>query len=143
MLDALSDLLDEKEAVNDDLEGVFVQFGIFRQIVEDLSASGAELSIDDFGTGYSSLSYLTRLPVRRLKIDRSFISDLESRPEAVTVAASIVSLAGNLGLSVVAEGVETTEQRELLLSLGCRLAQGYLFSRPVPADDALGLLLQR
>lgn len=88
-----------------------------RQIVAELAASGAELAIDDFGTGYSSLSYLTRLPVRRLKIDRSFVAELGRRSEASTVAAAIVSLAGNLGLSVVAEGVETAEQRERLLAL--------------------------
>ena len=111
-----------------------------RAIVDELAASGAELSIDDFGTGYSSLSYLTRLPVRRLKIDRSFISELEDRPEASMVAASIVSLAGNLGLSVVAEGVETAGQRARLLALGCQLGQGYLFSRPLPAGQALALL---
>jgi diguanylate cyclase (GGDEF)-like protein len=109
--------------------------------IAQLAASGARLSIDDFGTGFSSLSYLTRLPVHRLKIDRSFIADLSSKPEATTVVAAVISLAKNLGLGVVAEGVETEEQRDVLLERGCGLAQGYLFARPQPENEALPLLL--
>jgi diguanylate cyclase (GGDEF)-like protein/PAS domain S-box-containing protein len=108
--------------------------------VAELAATGAELSIDDFGTGFSSLSYLTRLPVQRLKIDMSFVADLEHKPEARTVAATIIGLAEKLSLTVVAEGVETPEQRARLLDLGCRYAQGYLFSRPVPEAEALAML---
>jgi diguanylate cyclase (GGDEF)-like protein/PAS domain S-box-containing protein len=112
--------------------------------INDLSGAGGRLSIDDFGTGYSSLSYLTRLPVRGLKIDRSFVSDLD-RPSnaAATVASAIISLAGQLGLTVIAEGIETPAQRQRLLEMGCRYGQGFLFSRPVPEDAALALLTAR
>lgn len=112
--------------------------------INDLSAAGGRLSIDDFGTGYSSLSYLTRLPVRGLKIDRSFVSDLD-RPSnaAATVASAIISLAGQLGLTVIAEGIETPSQRQRLLEMGCRYGQGFLFSRPVPEDAAFALLKSR
>jgi len=108
--------------------------------VDALASAGAHLSIDDFGTGFSSLAYLTRLPVHRLKVDRSFVSDLATRPEARSVAAAVIGLADELGLSAVAEGVETREQRDALVGLGCRYAQGYLFGRPVPADEARLLL---
>ncbi len=109
-------------------------------VIDRIAATGAELSIDDFGTGFSSLSYLTRLPVRRLKIDRSFVADLSSKPGATTVVAAVIGLAAQLGLTVVAEGVETTEQRSRLLDMDCRLAQGFLFSRPVPEPEALAML---
>jgi diguanylate cyclase (GGDEF)-like protein/PAS domain S-box-containing protein len=112
-------------------------------VVDELAATGARLSIDDFGTGFSSLSYLTRLPVRRLKIDRSFVAELETKPEATTVVSAIIGLAGELGLTVVAEGIETAEQRASLLLMGCRFAQGYLFSRPLPEPAALALLEKR
>ncbi|MDP3710920.1 MAG: EAL domain-containing protein [Mycobacteriales bacterium] len=112
-------------------------------LIAELASTGARLSIDDFGTGFSSLSYLTRLPVRRLKIDRSFVADLPHKPEAATVVGAIIGLAAKLGLTVVAEGVETPEQRATLLEMGCRFAQGYLFGRPVPEDDALALLRSR
>ncbi len=105
--------------------------------LERLAALGLTLSLDDFGTGYSSLSYLQRLPVRELKIDRSFLLGLE-RPDDARASAvlvrSIVGLGQSLGLTVVAEGVETREMYEHLRSLGCDVAQGYLISRPVPAD---------
>jgi diguanylate cyclase (GGDEF)-like protein/PAS domain S-box-containing protein len=111
-----------------------------RGVIADLAATGVLLSIDDFGTGFSSLGYLTRLPVTTLKIDRSFIIDLETSPEAVTVAEMVTSLGAALRLTVIAEGIETTGQRETLLAMGCRYGQGYLFSRPVPDDQATALL---
>jgi diguanylate cyclase (GGDEF)-like protein/PAS domain S-box-containing protein len=112
--------------------------------IDELSAAGARLSIDDFGTGFSSLSYLTRLPVRRLKIDQSFIADLDAPSKAAsTVASAIISMAAQLGLTAIAEGIETAEQRDTLLEMGCRYGQGYLFSRPVPADQALALIRRR
>jgi diguanylate cyclase (GGDEF)-like protein/PAS domain S-box-containing protein len=109
-------------------------------VLDQIAATGAELSIDDFGTGFSSLSYLTRLPVCRLKVDGSFVADLSRKPAATTVVAAVVGLADKLGLTVVAEGVETDDQRSRLLDMDCRLAQGYLFSRPVPEAEALAML---
>jgi diguanylate cyclase (GGDEF)-like protein/PAS domain S-box-containing protein len=111
-----------------------------RGLLDELAASQVRLSIDDFGTGYSSLAYLTRLPVSALKIDRSFVVGLGSERSAATVAAAVLRLAEQLGLGVVAEGVETAQQQEVLLQLGCTRAQGFLFSRPVEAEVARGLL---
>jgi len=104
-----------------------------------LAALGVRLAIDDFGTGYSSLSYLRRFPIRTLKIDRSFVSEMESSPDAVAIIKTIIDLADNLGLEVVAEGVETAEQLALLSAFGCAKVQGYWFSRPVPMADLEGL----
>jgi diguanylate cyclase (GGDEF)-like protein len=101
---------------------------------------GVHLSIDDFGTGYSSLSYLHRFPVNTLKIDRSFIGRMTKGDENAEIVRTICTLANNLGMEVVAEGVETPEQLELLRSLKCEYGQGYLFSRPVDAEKATELL---
>jgi EAL domain-containing protein (putative c-di-GMP-specific phosphodiesterase class I) len=98
-----------------------------------LAALGVRIAIDDFGTGYASLTYLQRFPVHELKIDRSFVESLVERPADRAIAGACVHLARALGLDCVAEGVETAEQRDVLLELGCDLAQGYLFSRPRPA----------
>jgi diguanylate cyclase (GGDEF)-like protein/PAS domain S-box-containing protein len=111
-----------------------------RGVIADLAGTGVRLSIDDFGAGFSSLGYLTRLPVTTLKIDRSFVIDLEDRPEAATVAAMVISLGAALGLTVIAEGIETPGQRQTLREMGCRYGQGYLFGRPIPADAAAALL---
>lgn len=96
---------------------------------------GIGLSVDDFGTGYSSLSYLKSLPIDNLKIDRSFVSDITNSVSDQAIAISIITLAKNLRLSVIAEGVETKAQMELLRSMECHMMQGYLFSRPVPAQE--------
>ena len=94
---------------------------------------GVRLSIDDFGTGYSSLSYLRRFPVDTLKIDRSFIKDVAADKRTAGIVSAIIAVARELGLRVIAEGVETEAQLEYLTRQRCEAAQGYLFSRPVPA----------
>lgn len=94
-----------------------------------------KISIDDFGTGYSSLSYLHRFPVDMLKIDRSFVSSMDGSGDNMEIVRSIVALAHSLGLSVIAEGVETIDQLRILRALGCEYAQGYYFSRPIPAEE--------
>jgi len=104
------------------------------RIFTDLKSLGIEICIDDFGTGYSSLSYLTRLPIAALKIDRAFIKDMMVHSEDREVVGAIIALAHNLKLQVIAEGVETQEQYEVLHSLECDVIQGYLFGRPVPLD---------
>lgn len=103
--------------------------------LERLRQMGIRVYIDDFGTGYSSLSYLKRLPVTALKIDGSFINGADWSPDDQMIIRAIIGLARNLGLGVVAEGVETIAQMELLLAEGCDIMQGYLFSRPVEADQ--------
>ncbi|RZJ11971.1 MAG: bifunctional diguanylate cyclase/phosphodiesterase [Acidovorax sp.] len=104
---------------------------------EGLARIGVFLSIDDFGTGYSSLNYLRQLPAQQLKIDRSFVNDLESSEDARAVVAAVISLAHALGLRVVAEGVETGGQRDILLAMGCDELQGFFYARPMPADMLL------
>jgi diguanylate cyclase (GGDEF)-like protein len=104
-------------------------------ILEQLSSMGVLVSVDDFGTGYSSMSYLRRFPIDKLKIDRVFISEIASRPEDASIVRAIVSLAHSLRLKVVAEGVETQAQLEFLKAIGCDEYQGYLFSRPLPANE--------
>jgi EAL domain-containing protein (putative c-di-GMP-specific phosphodiesterase class I) len=110
-------------------------------VLQELKALGVHLEIDDFGTGYSSLSRLQRFPVDTLKIDRAFVSRMDSDPETHEIVRTIVMLAQNLGLKVVAEGVETEEQVEMLKRVSCKWAQGYLFSKPA-APPAVERLLE-
>jgi EAL domain-containing protein (putative c-di-GMP-specific phosphodiesterase class I) len=105
-----------------------------------LKAVGIHFSLDDFGTGYSSLSYLRRLPLDQLKIDRSFVTDITTNNSDAVIAQTIIGMARNLRLGVIAEGVETKEQLDLLERQGCLGFQGFLFSRPVPLDEFEQLL---
>lgn len=109
-------------------------------ILEELKAKQIQISIDDFGTGYSSLSYLQCLPIDTLKIDRSFVSNMETQPKNAPLVKSIVALAHSLDMDLIAEGVETPKQMAILRSLGCEYGQGYLFSRPLNPEAAEHLL---
>jgi len=133
----------EPSALNLEItESAFIGEGLgHERVLSELQETGARLYLDDFGTGFSSLSYLRRFPVDGLKIDRTFVADLTSGTHAGTLTAAIVHLARELGVGVVAEGVETEEQAQALLDHGCRLAQGYLLARPAPADVVQALLL--
>ena len=112
-------------------------------ILEKLSAMGIRLAIDDFGTGYSSLAYLKRLPVDEIKIDRSFIKHMSEDQDDAAIVRSTIDLGRNLGLQVVAEGVETEEAWNELSALGCTIAQGFYLSRPVPPDELSAWLRDR
>jgi EAL domain-containing protein (putative c-di-GMP-specific phosphodiesterase class I) len=114
---------------------------VTQRTFDKMRRAGFHVSIDDFGTGYSSLATLRRLPAAELKIDRAFVSDLEESEDARSIAKSIVNMAIALNFRVVAEGVETVGQRDLLVEMGCDELQGFLFSMPVPADEIERLAL--
>jgi EAL domain-containing protein (putative c-di-GMP-specific phosphodiesterase class I) len=104
-------------------------------VMDNLHNHGIRMSIDDFGTGYSSLAYLKRFQIYKLKIDQSFVRDIAEDLEDRAIVTAIISMANNLGMQTIAEGVETSEQLELLRLLGCNEVQGYYFSKPLPADQ--------
>jgi EAL domain-containing protein (putative c-di-GMP-specific phosphodiesterase class I) len=110
------------------------------RMLQQLQALGIQLSIDDFGTGYSSLSYLHRFPMNTLKIDRSFTKSIGADPKKLGIIKTVVSLAQNLGMDVIAEGVETSEQVSQLKVLNCTSAQGFFFSKPLDEKTAQGLI---
>ncbi|MGB9670388.1 MAG: putative bifunctional diguanylate cyclase/phosphodiesterase [Halothiobacillaceae bacterium] len=103
--------------------------------LQELGAMGFHFAVDDFGTGYSNLAYLKRFPVHRLKIGQTFIHDMLDDETDRQIVATIIQIGHNLGLKVIAEGVETEAQRDMLQHLGCDEAQGYLFARPLPLDE--------
>ncbi len=109
-------------------------------LLTEIKKIGVHISIDDFGTGYSSLNHLRRLPVDTLKIDRSFVQDLTQDSDADTITRAIINLAKNMGLGTVAEGVETKEQTDFLVSCGCDLHQGFLYAKPICQEDIYTLL---
>jgi diguanylate cyclase (GGDEF)-like protein/PAS domain S-box-containing protein len=111
-------------------------------VLRALKDLGVRLHVDDFGTGYSSLSYLKRFPVDAVKVDRSFVDGLANDPEDIAIVEAIISLAHTLGIEVIAEGVESLPQLQALQAMGCESAQGYLFSRPVPAQDVARTLVE-
>jgi diguanylate cyclase (GGDEF)-like protein len=113
------------------------------RLLKELKAMGVQLSIDDFGTGYSSLGYLHRFPVNTLKIDRSFVGRIGEAAENIEIVRTIISLADNMGMEVVAEGVETLSQLSQLRKLNCKYGQGYLFSRPVDADSVTAWIARK
>jgi EAL domain-containing protein (putative c-di-GMP-specific phosphodiesterase class I) len=110
------------------------------EMLSQIKALGVQLSIDDFGTGYSSLSYLHRFPLDTLKIDRSFTKSIGEEGDSMEIVRTILPMASSLHLNVIAEGVESAEQLQILRKLRCEFAQGYYFCKPVPADEAEALL---
>jgi predicted signal transduction protein with EAL and GGDEF domain len=110
------------------------------ETLRKLQETGVGISLDDFFTGYSSLSYLRCFPFNRIKIDRSFVTDIALRPDAQAIVRTILMLAESLGMTTTAEGVETDDQRTLLKAIGCHEMQGFLFSRALPPDAALRLM---
>ncbi|WP_121162505.1 putative bifunctional diguanylate cyclase/phosphodiesterase [Micromonospora pisi] len=119
---------------------VMSELGVIDEVLSELRAMGIQLAVDDFGTGFSSLTFLTRVPVDELKVDRSFVMAMADSPEAAAIVRSTVGLGRELGLRVVAEGVETADQRAALVELGCTAAQGYHFFRPMPSDKIVTVL---
>jgi EAL domain-containing protein (putative c-di-GMP-specific phosphodiesterase class I) len=111
-------------------------------VLRELQAMGVSIALDDFGTGYSSLRHLTSLPVDRIKIDRSFVSEIGSRADCRAVVSSVASLARQLGLATTAEGVETAEQLRMVQAAGCTEAQGYFISKPLALGDVEAVLRQ-
>jgi predicted signal transduction protein with EAL and GGDEF domain len=107
-----------------------------------LSRLGVGASLDDFGTGFSSLQHLQQLPLTEIKIDRSFVSSMTSRREGESIVRAVVDMAGDLGLRVVAEGLDDDETRQRLLSAGCHIAQGWFYARPMPATEFAAWLVE-
>ena len=112
------------------------------QMLDAIKKLGFTLSIDDFGTGYSSLAYLARFPVDELKIDRGFISEIDTLPKQITIIENVINLGKNLNMDIVAEGVETRQQAMLLSSLNCDSIQGFHFYKPQPKQEIEALLVQ-
>lgn len=146
-IDFLKDLLANKKFLYENLEFEVTESQIMNNpkksiaILQEISDLGISIAIDDFGTGYSSLAYLKRLPINRLKIDKSFIKDLPNDAEDSAISKTIISLCESLHLEVIAEGVETIEQKEFLMEYSCNFIQGYLYSAPIPAHEMTNFLI--
>jgi EAL domain-containing protein (putative c-di-GMP-specific phosphodiesterase class I) len=111
------------------------------RILSELRSTGVSIALDDFGTGFSSLSHLRQLPINRLKVDCSFVANLENDPGAAAIVKAVLGMGETLGIDVLAEGVETRAQAEYLIAAGCREAQGFLFARPLSPADCEEVLL--
>jgi len=141
--------LEEFNLSGDHIEVEITEYGLMKnrenaiQKLRRLSARGITIAIDDFGTGYSSLSYLQKFPVNTLKIDRSFVKDIESDTTETCIVDAIASMAKGLKLHMVAEGVETVSQLNYLKNLGCVEVQGFLFGKPQSAQATLDLMIER
>ena len=114
----------------------------FIEQLEYLRAAGCRVALDDFGTGYSSITQIKELPCTAVKVDKSFVHDVEFNEADRAIIEALLKLGETIGFDVVLEGVETAQQRDLLRSMGCRLAQGYFYARPVPAADVPSLIEQ-
>jgi diguanylate cyclase (GGDEF)-like protein/PAS domain S-box-containing protein len=145
-LDDIASIVELSDVNAHGLEFELTESGLMENadsVIDALNAireMGISLSVDDFGTGYSSFAYLKYLPINKLKIDRSFISDLEQGTTGETIVSAVIDVGKNFGLKVVAEGVESQLQQNLLRGLGCDLAQGYFFSQPLPAEEFAALV---
>jgi len=145
-VNVVNDILNETELSPYSLELEITESFIMQQAetsinkLESLRNTGIKFAIDDFGTGYSSLSYLKRLPIDKLKIDRSFIKDIPDDDDDKAITRSIIALGNSLNLQIIAEGVETEEQRIFLKNEGCEEVQGFLYSRPVPKEEFMHLI---
>jgi EAL domain-containing protein (putative c-di-GMP-specific phosphodiesterase class I) len=108
--------------------------------LNELSRQGVKIAIDDFGTGYSSLAYLQKLPMHSIKLDQTFVHNIQFVGQELPIVSAIIGIAKGFNLKMIAEGVETTEQMQVLKSLGCSVMQGYLFSKPLPMNGVLAML---
>src|SRR6185503_74972 len=133
--------LEARSLVLELTEGIAMENPVaVRALLLQLRAIGVRVSVDDFGTGHSSLAYLRQFPLHSLKVDRSFVRGIEGNRDMASIVSAVTTMAQQLGLRVVAEGIEKEEQLGLLRALGCEFGQGYLFSRPVDAETAASLL---
>ena len=146
-IDILNDLIKETKCKAEWLELEVAEGQIMTSLEEaiktlqQISDMGIELAVDDFGTGYSSLTYLKRLPINKLKIDQAFIGDLPGDEEDAAITKAVIALAHSLNLKVIAEGVETKEQRDFLIENKCESIQGYFYYKPVPGDKITKILI--